>query len=120
MHMDTLPQPTNQHIFDLLQQFIEQANKNFKSIDGRLDGIDERFNSIEEQFKEVDRHFYRAEHRLSIIEITLKEVKNEQKAQRNDIKEILDRLVAFEIKVDRIIYWAKSVDIKLGTKLILK
>ncbi len=54
------------------------------------------------------------------IKEVIDSIYNEQKAQRNDIKEILDRLVALEKKVDRIIYWAKSVDKKLNTKLVLE
>lgn len=73
---------TNQEIFELLQKFMQRTDNNFKIVDQR--------------FKNIDQHFFGIEHRLSKVESKLEEVINEQRGQRNDTKDILDRVVKLE------------------------
>lgn len=83
--MSSKHEPTNREIMDFLSSFMQETRERFDKIEARLDRIEYRLD--------------RLEIRVHKLEVRLKAVEDEQIAQRNDIKEIYDRIVRIEARV---------------------
>lgn len=131
--------------FNLIDRRFEKIDRRFEKIDQRFEKIDQRFEKIDQRFEKIDLRFEKIENDLSVIKTTqsthsrdLYEIKNtiqklsgEQKAQLNDISDILDRIEELtkrtaitqaekdelERKLNQLIVWAKKVSKDCGVPL---
>jgi chromosome segregation ATPase len=97
-------------IADTLNFFMQQTSDNFvklwgrmDSLESRMDNLEKRMDSLEDRMDSLEQRVGDVEHRLRDVEIevfqlkeSVRSISNEQKAQRNDAKNIFDRLVMLE------------------------
>ncbi len=146
---------TNDDILELLQEskqmtsdgFIRLDNRMGKledrmdgldvrmdGLDGRMDGLETRMGNIEGNVGSLVNRIAGLERQYTELKITVDHIANEQKAQTNDIKEILDRLLEIEKrlpniteielremqnKLQAIVNWAQAIAKKEGIPLKL-
>lgn len=109
---------TNEDILENLQDLMQMTSDGFERLETRMEKMEHRQDQLERQYNELKR----------IVE----GIANEQKAQSNDIKEILDRLLAIEKrlphiteaelremqdKLEKVVKWAQTIANKEGITL---
>lgn len=139
---------TNDDILELLQESMQMTSDGFirldnrmgkledrmDGLDGRMDGLETRMGNIEGNVGSLVNRIAGLERQYTKLKITVDHIANEQKAQTNDIKEILDRLLEIEKrlpniteielremqnKLQAIVNWAQAIAKKEGIPLKL-
>lgn len=108
---------SNEDLLELLQESMQMTSDGFVRLDKRMEGIEDRMGGLEGRMDNLEGHMDNLEGRMGGVESgltlltsrvasleaqvtelkkTVDKVAGEQKAQANDIKDILDRLVELE------------------------
>lgn len=95
--------------FESVDQRFDKADKRFDAMDKRFDAMDQRFDAMDARFDKADKRSGSIEGRLAHLEsdiATIKErlhyIEAEIKAQRNDIKYVLDGLASANYRVSQL------------------
>lgn len=109
---------TNEDILELLQESMQMTSEGFDRLEKRIDEVASGVRRLDRQYTELKE----------IVD----KIASEQKAQANDIKEILDRLLAIEKrlpnitetelremqdKLQAVVDWAQTIAKKEGIPL---
>lgn len=93
---------TTTEIMETLQELMQMTSDGFTTLEGRMDGLEGRIENLEGGMKSLDNRIYQLERQYNKLNETVSSIANEQKAQTNDILEILDRLLAIEKRLPKI------------------
>lgn len=125
---------SNEDILESLQDLMqmtsdgfEQLNGRADKLEGRMDGLESRMDRLEDRMESLESRMAHLEHQYAELKTVVDAIAGEQQAQGNDIKDILDRLLAIEkrlpnitelelremqTKLQQVVDWAKQIAAK--------